>query len=52
MDSKDETILALQELLSDLTNKLIAVRVQAGLALKAKDAEIADLRAAIEKKSA
>lgn len=43
-DVKDETIRALQEMVNELTARLINLRVQAGLQLGAKDKEIADLK--------
>jgi ribosomal protein L29 len=46
--AKDETILALQEVVNDLLAKLVNFRVQAGLQLKEKDREIASLKAALQ----
>lgn len=40
MDRKDETILALQEMVHDLLAKLINLRVDAGIKLKEKDEQI------------
>jgi hypothetical protein len=48
-ERKDEIIAALGELIQELTNKLVSVRVDAGLKLKAKDAEIAKLQVEIAK---
>jgi hypothetical protein len=44
---KDELIIALSEMVQELTNKLINLRVDAGMKLKAKDAEIDRLKAEI-----
>jgi hypothetical protein len=43
-DRKDELILALTEMVQELVNKNINLRVDAGLQLKAKDAELARLK--------
>jgi hypothetical protein len=43
-ERKDEVILALGELIQELTSKLINLRVETGLRFKAKDAEIARLK--------
>jgi hypothetical protein len=47
---KDELILALSELVQELTNKLLNLRVQSGIALKAKDKEIDELKKHQERK--
>ncbi len=44
MDRQPEIIIALEELVREMTSKLINLRVEAGLALKAKDAEIEELK--------
>jgi len=47
-DRKDEIIAALGEMVQELQNKLINMRVDAGMKLKEKDSEIASLKAAAE----
>lgn len=47
MDRQAEIIAALEELVRELTSKLVNLRVEAGLALKAKDAEIKRLQACV-----
>jgi hypothetical protein len=42
-EAKDELIAALTEMVQELTNKIINLRVDAGLKLKQKDAKIAEL---------
>lgn len=39
-DQKDETILSLQEMVGELTNKLINLRVSAGIKIKELTAQI------------
>lgn len=43
-DHKDETILALQELVNELTTKLINLRVSAGIKIKKLNAQIDNLK--------
>ena len=43
-DNKDEVIAALSEMVNELTAKIVNLRVQFGLALKAKDKEIEELK--------
>jgi hypothetical protein len=43
-NNKDELVIALVEMVQELTNKIINLRVQYGLALKEKDKEIAELK--------
>jgi hypothetical protein len=43
-NTKDELIAALSEMVTELTNKIINLRVEAGLKLKAKDREIEELK--------
>lgn len=45
MDKKDHLILALEELVREMMTKLVNLRVEAGMALAAKDKEIAELKA-------
>ncbi len=42
---KDEIIAALSEMVQELQNKLINMRVEAGMKIKEKDREIAELKA-------
>lgn len=44
MDRKDYIIQALQEMVNELSNKLINLRVEAGVALAKKDEVIAELK--------
>lgn len=44
MDQKDEIIVALQEMVSELTSKLINLRVATGLKIKELNAEIESLK--------
>lgn len=43
-DQKDETILALQEMVSELTSKLINLRIASGIKIKELNIEIAALK--------
>jgi hypothetical protein len=47
---KDELIAALSEMVQELTTKVVNLRVQSGLVLKAKDREIEELKKAKEPK--